>query len=466
MSTVAALVLTACEDYTEHNFGKDSELWQPVEVQNHKFELGRDQAVPVGADPVEFLGAKLPSLLKNKFYSLTSGSTVTIQYEQEVTFNGDAYVPYKESIKAGKYLLSPKGLDQVFCVSDAGKTYGYIYLTGNTAKVPTYAAITRVNADCIEFNNAATACLYTIAQVGDAWTIANPEGKYLYMKGKFDSFNFADDLATLDDTCFPYWTITLNEDGTYDITNTGNQKVILFGTTYASAGAYAGKKGTEGHLGIRLFSKGSTTLTSYTTEEISFTKDAKGQWVSKGDYLNQALTTHDSKVADDIYAKLGWSIENRGSIGELSFVWSATTQYGFKASAFANSKRYATDSWAISPVINLKRAKAPVFLFEEAQKYVGDKIQDFLKVYVSTDYPGRGSLAAIAPNWIDVTDKLVGERPDGSSWDYKPMQLDLSSYAGLTNVHVAFRYVSTEEIAATWEIKNVRCCEKEDLVAE
>ena len=89
---------------------------------------------------------------------------------------------------------------------------------------------------------------------------------------------------------------------------------------------------------------------------------------------------------------------------------------------------------------------------------------DFLKIYVSTDYAGRGHRADAT--WTEVTMEAEGTWPDGSSWDYSDMKLDLSAYAGQTNVVVGFRYISTESIAATWEVKNVRCAEAEDFAAE
>ena len=61
---------------------------------------------------------------------------------------------------------------------------------------------------------------------------------------------------------------------------------------------------------------------------------------------------------------------------------------------------------------------------------------------------------------------MQGEWPDGSSWDFHDGTLDLSAYAGEQNVVVAFLYISTEEYAATWEIKDIRCAEPEEAPAE
>ena len=57
----------------------------------------------------------------------------------------------------------------------------------------------------------------------------------------------------------------------------------------------------------------------------------------------------------------------------------------------------------------------------------------------------------------------------GSSYVYnniatagEHVNIDLSAYAGQTNVVVGFCYISTETVAATWEVKNVRCAEPEE----
>ena len=200
-------------------------------------------------------------------------------------------------------------------------------------------------------------------------------------------------------------------------------------------------------------------------EEVVFTLDEDG-WQTKGDYLNCPLTGGTTlSDMDAVYEAIGWSIENKGSIGDLTYVWRYDAMYGLRASAFKSSTYYPTDVWAISPSINLKKAEKPIFTFEQAQKYADDKnieddkVTDYLQVWLSTNFAGRGGLDAAT--WVNVTDKVEGTWPDGSDWTYYPMTLDLTEYAGQTNVCVAFRYISTDGAAATWEVKNVVCKEPE-----
>jgi hypothetical protein len=102
----------------------------------------------------------------------------------------------------------------------------------------------------------------------------------------------------------------------------------------------------------------------------------------------------------------------------------------------------------------------PIFTFEQAQKYAGSPVQDYLQVWVSTDFAGRGGLESAT--WTNVTDLVEGTWPDGSDWTYYPMSIDMSQFAGNKNVCVAFRYISTDAVAATWEVKNVVCREAEE----
>ena len=505
---VIMLALSACEDYTEHHFGTREELYHPTQVNSHEITLAAsdyasvakneaNQALALAAapdssvyrellsvaekcaftaniSPEEYLPAILSSLVgSNAYYAMTAGSSIKIKYNQEVpvSVSGDAYVPFTGStIAAGQYLLVPQGAEQVLTTSGEGKTYGYLYLSGST-QTPT--AVSFLAEKAIQIDDASTGWLYSIEKDGSSWLICNPYGQYLYMKGTFNSFNYLEDLGELEDDMWPYWNITPNGDGTWDIVNTGSEKTILFGTQYASAGAYADKKGTDGYLNIQLFTKGSVNVMSTEIEEqdVTFTLDEDG-WSAKGDYLNQTLLGWASTNMDDVYAMLGWSVEYDGGIGDLSYVFRADALYGLRASAYVSGKSTQTDAMAISPVMNLKKAKQPVFAFEQAQKYAGSPVTDYLKIYVSTDYQGRGGRATA--HWTEVTDLVEGVWPDGSSWDYSPMTLDLSSYAGQTSVVVGFRYISTGDVvgadgsvvekgvAATWEIKNVRCAEPED----
>ena len=120
----------------------------------------------------------------------------------------------------------------------------------------------------------------------------------------------------------------------------------------------------------------------------------------------------------------------------LSYVWTNTNNYGWKASAYVNNVYYVSDSWLVSPAFTLGKEQSSI-KFEHARKF-GDLSQ--LSVNISTD----------KQNWTKLE---VSAWPDGSSWDFVEATADISAFAGKT-VYIGFRYTSTADAGATWEIKN------------
>ena len=492
------VLCASCEDYTEHNFGKPEELWQASQVNTYTIELTPQNYIDLAANtdnvalaaqdetgvttdhlkktgesgsfvgnitPQEYLPAILRSLVgSSQYYSMTDGSSITIRYKTGNIVSDAAYVPNEGELEPGQYLIVAQGQEQPIATSGEGKTYGYLLLAGNTL-CPDLTQ--RVDENTIWANDVADSYAYTFERDGDEWMLCNPFGMYLYMKGTYASFNYLEDLGDLEDGQWPNWSITYNEaDHTYDIMNTGNQKTMRFTTQYNNVGAYdlTTMESTEGYLPLQLYKRVEGQVESVEVseevEEITFTLE-EGQWQAKGDYLNTELTGGNTLTdMDAVYQATGWSVEYKGSIGELNYVWRYDSTYGLRASAYVSGTYHPVDAWAISPNMNLKKATQPVFTFEQAQKYAGSPVTDYLQVFVSTNYTGRGGLDAAT--WTDVTEQVEGTWPDGSSWDYMPMSVDLSQFAGQQTVSVAFRYISTDAVAATWEVKNVVCKEKEE----
>lgn len=131
---------------------------------------------------------------------------------------------------------------------------------------------------------------------------------------------------------------------------------------------------------------------------------------------------------------------NNKDISTLSRVWQFDGSYGMKASAYASNTNHATESWLISPAIDLKNAITANLMFDHARRF-GDN--SHLSVKLSSDN-------------MSWTDAIVSNWPDGTNWNFiSSGSIDLSTYVGGT-VYVAFVYTSTTDGAATWEIKNVK----------
>lgn len=129
--------------------------------------------------------------------------------------------------------------------------------------------------------------------------------------------------------------------------------------------------------------------------------------------------------------------------GEGSFVWnlgSFNDDKFMKASAYIGGTKYASESWLVSPPVDLTQATTATLTFEHAHNYAGTAEEEFTLWATETS----------ADNWQQLTiDKY------GSGFKFTTATIDLSAYAGKT-IKFAFKYISTTAAAGTWEIKNVK----------
>ena len=133
-----------------------------------------------------------------------------------------------------------------------------------------------------------------------------------------------------------------------------------------------------------------------------------------------------------------WTIDNK-DLGGIEHVWAQDSKYGMKASAYVDQANHATESWLVSPAVDLSSATEANLMFSHARKY-GDLSQ--LSVQAKA---GEGAWTVLE----------VSVWPDGTSWNFEDATADLSAFAGKANVQVAFVYTSSASAAATWEIKTV-----------
>lgn len=144
----------------------------------------------------------------------------------------------------------------------------------------------------------------------------------------------------------------------------------------------------------------------------------------------------------------------------LNYVWKYDDRYGMKASAYTD-KAYKSESWVITPGIDLSRAKNPQLSFDQARRYGVDFIKECY-IMASTDYAGDVTTCTwdSIPFNQDANGKYIV--PDGSNWTFiNTGEMDLTSYVGQT-VYIGFVYTSTEAGAATWEFKNLLVAEPQN----
>lgn len=85
------------------------------------------------------------------------------------------------------------------------------------------------------FTGAYSDNVFTFTAVEGGYTIQQPDGKYVYMTGSYNSFNVS---STIPDEGH-VWTVEANEDGTYKITNVLKTKYVQYDAKYNSYGSYA-----------------------------------------------------------------------------------------------------------------------------------------------------------------------------------------------------------------------------------
>lgn len=131
----------------------------------------------------------------------------------------------------------------------------------------------------------------------------------------------------------------------------------------------------------------------------------------------------------------------------LSYVWKHDSTYScMKASAFYGGAARNTESWLVSPAIDLTNATAPVLTFEHTHKF-GVVAEEQLTLYLKE---------VKSYSWVQLP---IENYDDSGKYTFVGNTIDLAAYVG-KKVVLGFKYTSSDEGAATWEIKNFKVAEK------
>ena len=285
----------------------------------------------------------------------------------------------------------------------------------------------------------ATGYVNSTNNASESWLVS-PEIDLTTQTTAFLSFSHAGKYFTSVDKAKEETTLRISADG-------GNTwEAVTIPTYYA--------------LDFKFVSSGEISLASYIGKKIKLafryvsTAEKAGTWevnnvkvykTSTGGGQGGGGGTDETYFTETFETSQGnFTIDNKTMPTELTYVWKhdATNKY-MKASAYANSTKYATESWLISPEVDLTSAPTAFLSFDHVMRYFGTANQDgTLKVTIDN-----------GANWADVT---IPTYPDGTSWTFVSSgEISLASYVG-KKIKFAFIYKSSTDAAATWEIKNVK----------
>jgi len=144
--------------------------------------------------------------------------------------------------------------------------------------------------------------------------------------------------------------------------------------------------------------------------------------------------------------------------GEIWSTNAAHPEYGVVAQAYvsATQKRYKTESWLVSPRINLKGHNQLYLRFDHALNYTNDEkdLSKFIGLKISAD---KGE------TWENVA---IPNMTSGKSFEFQSSgDIDLKKFKDKI-IQVAFTYKSTSETTPTWEIKKLLITENKEVIVK
>jgi hypothetical protein len=134
-----------------------------------------------------------------------------------------------------------------------------------------------------------------------------------------------------------------------------------------------------------------------------------------------------------------------------AFNWETGTQgFGQQGTTYAkisnfNGGNSASESWLISPSIDLSNESNPIFKFINAYNFSGDP----LEVLISTDFDGASD-----PN--DATWNALNPVLSSGGWDWvNSGSIDLSLYQ-TSPFYIGFKYTGSNSDGSTWEVDAIQ----------
>ena len=142
----------------------------------------------------------------------------------------------------------------------------------------------------------------------------------------------------------------------------------------------------------------------------------------------------------------------------FSSIWNWDSQYGMVAKCIKGSTKYESESYLISPCVEIPVDCNTTLSFRHAAKFFQDTSQ--MTLWISTDYDSSDPSAA---HWNQLP---IQTYPSGQNWNwFNSGLISLHEYKG-QYVNLAFKYKSSTSYAPQWEIKDFKMEQDRDDIEE
>ncbi|WP_287072424.1 choice-of-anchor J domain-containing protein [Prevotella sp. LMAG:51] len=197
---------------------------------------------------------------------------------------------------------------------------------------------------------------------------------------------------------------------------------------------------------VTLLAAGETKITANAAENDEYNGGSASYTLT---VTTPALDVVKEPYSESFETEFGSFVLDNVNLSEgLSYVWSIDKKYKCaKASAFVNKKNLPSESWLVSPWIELSAAEVirSLYFDHAVSKYFGN-VSEEATLWIKVE----------GGDWTQITSIAYPEVPQDKSFSpFETQAVSLAGYEG-KKIKVGFKYVSTDEAAGTWEIRNFK----------
>lgn len=197
---------------------------------------------------------------------------------------------------------------------------------------------------------------------------------------------------------------------------------------------------------VTLLAAGETKITATAAENDEYNGGSASYTLT---VTTPALDVVKEPYSESFETEFGSFVLDNVNLSEgLSYVWAIDKSYKCaKASAYVNKKNLPSESWLVSPWIELSCAEVERNLYFDhaVSKYFGN-VSEEATLWIKVE----------GGDWTQITSIAYPEVPQDKSFSpFETQAVSLAGYEG-KKIKVGFKYVSTDEAAGTWEIRNFK----------